>query len=125
MIVDTLVTLFAPSSAEITHATVEDRHAGSLQGAAARPFPLPTSARASSPESWPDPKCLFGGAREVSTIDGVRAEYDDGFGLARPSNTTPVVVMRFEGDTKEALDRIMSDFRDAIMSVAPGVKLPF
>lgn len=68
---------------------------------------------------------LFGGAREVSTIDGVRAEYDDGFGLARPSNTTPVVVMRFEGDTKEALDRIMNDFRDAIMSVAPGVKLPF
>lgn len=68
---------------------------------------------------------VFGSAREVSTIDGVRAEYDDGFGLARPSNTTPVVVMRFEGDTKEALDRIMSDFRDAIMSVAPGVKLPF
>ncbi|MFK7964475.1 MAG: phosphomannomutase/phosphoglucomutase [Burkholderiaceae bacterium] len=67
----------------------------------------------------------FGSAREVSTIDGVRAEYDDGFGLARPSNTTPVVVMRFEGDTKEALDRIMGDFREAILSVAPGVKLPF
>ena len=67
----------------------------------------------------------FGSAREVSTIDGVRAEYDDGFGLARPSNTTPVVVMRFEGDTKEALDRIMGDFREAILSVAPDVELPF
>ncbi len=67
----------------------------------------------------------FGSAREVVTIDGVRAEYADGFGLARPSNTTPVVVMRFEGDTPEALARIMGDFRDAIKRVAPEVKLPY
>ena len=67
----------------------------------------------------------FGSAREVITIDGVRAEYDDGFGLARPSNTTPVVVMRFEGDTPEALERIMNDFREAIAKVAPDAKLPF
>ena len=55
----------------------------------------------------------------------MRAEYDDGFGLARPSNTTPVVVMRFEGDTPEALERIMNDFREAIAKVAPDAKLPF
>ena len=41
----------------------------------------------------------FEGATEVIRIDGVRAEYPDGFGLARPSNTTPVVVIRFEADT--------------------------
>jgi phosphomannomutase/phosphoglucomutase len=38
------------------------------------------------------------GAQEIITIDGVRVEYADGFGLARPSNTTPVVVLRFEAD---------------------------
>lgn len=68
---------------------------------------------------------LFGSAREVITIDGVRAEYADGFGLARPSNTTPVVVMRFEGDTPAALERIMNDFREAVAKVAPDVQLPF
>jgi len=41
-------------------------------------------------------------ARELITIDGVRAEYADGFGLARASNTTPVVVLRFEADSKAA-----------------------
>lgn len=40
----------------------------------------------------------FPGARDVITIDGLRVEYEDGFGLARPSNTTPVVVLRFEAD---------------------------
>ena len=67
----------------------------------------------------------FEGASDVVTIDGVRVEYPDGFGLARPSNTTPVVVLRFEGDTPEALARIQSRFRDAILAVAPGVELPF
>jgi phosphomannomutase/phosphoglucomutase len=43
------------------------------------------------------------GAKELITIDGVRAEYADGFGLARASNTTPVVVLRFEADTQAAL----------------------
>src|SRR5687767_15645664 len=42
----------------------------------------------------------FEGAREVITIDGLRVEYPDGFGLARPSNTTPVVVLRFEADDR-------------------------
>jgi len=67
----------------------------------------------------------FEGATEVITIDGVRAEYPDGFGLARPSNTTPVVVIRFEADTAEALARIQEDFRRAILAVKPGALLPF
>jgi phosphomannomutase / phosphoglucomutase len=67
----------------------------------------------------------FTAAERVVTIDGVRAEYADGFGLARASNTTPVVVMRFEADTDEALARIQNDFRIAVQAVKPGVKLPF
>ncbi|MGE5493531.1 MAG: phosphomannomutase/phosphoglucomutase [Actinomycetota bacterium] len=67
----------------------------------------------------------FSNAQEVITIDGVRVEYADGFGLARPSNTTPVVVLRFEADNPEALARIQADFRQAITAVWPGVQLPF
>jgi len=67
----------------------------------------------------------FTGAREIITIDGVRVEHPDGFGLARASNTTPVVVLRFEADTPEALARIQEDFRRALTSVWPGVELPF
>ncbi len=67
----------------------------------------------------------FDGAGEVITLDGVRAEYADGFGLARASNTTPVVVLRFEADDEGALARIQSAFRSAIDSVWPGLKLPF
>ena len=67
----------------------------------------------------------FPGASEVVTIDGVRVEYADGFGLARPSNTTPVVVLRFEADNDSALARIQSAFRDALSAVWPGITLPF
>jgi phosphomannomutase/phosphoglucomutase len=67
----------------------------------------------------------FAGAREIITIDGLRVEYDDGFGLARASNTTPVVVLRFEGDTAQALARIKADFRRALLAVQPGATLPF
>lgn len=67
----------------------------------------------------------FEGAREVITIDGVRVEYADGFGLARPSNTTPVVVFRFEADDRGALARIQADFRRAILEVQPAAHLPF
>ena len=67
----------------------------------------------------------FEGASEIITIDGVRVEYPDGFGLARPSNTTPVVVLRFEADTPAALERIQAGFRRAITAVWPGVQLPF
>jgi phosphomannomutase/phosphoglucomutase len=67
----------------------------------------------------------FESAREVITIDGVRVEYADGFGLARPSNTTPVVVLRFEADNDAALARIQADFRQAILRVKPDAQLPF
>ena len=67
----------------------------------------------------------FDGAREVITIDGLRVEYADGFGLARPSNTTPVIVLRFEADDAAALKRIQDDFRRALIAVKPGASLPF
>ena len=67
----------------------------------------------------------FPSAEALITIDGVRAEYADGFGLARPSNTTPVVVLRFEADNETALGRIKSEFRDALSRLKPGLKLPF
>ena len=64
-------------------------------------------------------------ADEIITIDGLRVEYPDGFGLARPSNTTPVVVLRFEADDQQALTRIQSDFRRNLLAVKPDAKLPF
>jgi phosphomannomutase/phosphoglucomutase len=67
----------------------------------------------------------FEGATEVITIDGLRVEYPDGFGLMRPSNTTPVIVLRFEADSEDALKRIQQAFRTVILGAAPQVKLPF
>jgi phosphomannomutase/phosphoglucomutase len=67
----------------------------------------------------------FDGADEIITIDGVRVEYPDGFGLARPSNTTPTVVMRFEGDNAAALERIERDFGAQILKLKPDARLPF
>jgi phosphomannomutase / phosphoglucomutase len=67
----------------------------------------------------------FDGASEVITIDGVRVEYPDGFGLARPSNTTPVVVMRFEGDDEAAMKRIRDAFGAEIRKLKPDAQLPF
>ncbi|MDM4765078.1 phosphomannomutase/phosphoglucomutase [Pelomonas sp. SE-A7] len=61
----------------------------------------------------------FPGALEVVTIDGLRVEYADGFGLVRPSNTTPVLVLRFEGHTKEALERIQHDVVAQLKRVKP------
>jgi len=70
-------------------------------------------------------KARFDGATRVVTIDGVRAEYPDGFGLARASNTTPVVVLRFEADDEAALARIQDDFRRELLKLAPHARLPF
>ena len=67
----------------------------------------------------------FEGAKELITIDGLRVEYEDGFGLARPSNTTPVIVVRFEADNEQALKRIQEDFRRALLAVKPDAQLPF
>ena len=67
----------------------------------------------------------FPTAREIIKIDGLRVEYADGFGLARSSNTTPVVVLRFEADNAAALKRIQEDFRRVLQQAAPAAKLPF
>jgi phosphomannomutase / phosphoglucomutase len=67
----------------------------------------------------------FEGAREIIRIDGVRVEYADGFGLARSSNTTPVVVLRFEADNETALKRIQADFRRVLLAARPDAALPF
>lgn len=67
----------------------------------------------------------FEDATDVITIDGLRVEYADGFGLMRPSNTTPVIVLRFEADNEAALKRIQAQFREVIWSAAPHVALPF
>ena len=67
----------------------------------------------------------FDNPKEIITIDGLRVEYADGFGLARSSNTTPVIVLRFEADNENALTRIQEDFRRVILKAKPDAALPF
>jgi phosphomannomutase/phosphoglucomutase len=67
----------------------------------------------------------FPTSEKINDIDGLRVEYPDGFGLARSSNTTPVVVLRFEGENPEALARIQDEFRSVILAAKPDAKLPF
>jgi len=67
----------------------------------------------------------FPGNERIITIDGLRVEYADGFGLARSSNTTPVIVMRFEAETPAALERIQGQFRSVILAAKPDAELPF
>lgn len=66
----------------------------------------------------------FEGAR-LTTIDGLRADWSDGFGLVRASNTTPVLVLRFEADTEVALARIQDAFRRQLLAVRGDLALPF
>jgi phosphomannomutase / phosphoglucomutase len=95
----------APSTPELQWKLAEgEPHALIARLQAARPFP---------------------NAERVITIDGVRAEYADGFGLARASNTTPVIVLRFEADDEDALARIQEEFRAALAPLKPGAPLPF
>jgi phosphomannomutase/phosphoglucomutase len=67
----------------------------------------------------------FPGSDHVITIDGLRVEYPDGFGLARSSNTTPVVVMRFEAENDAALARIQAEFKRVIQAAKPDAVLPY
>lgn len=62
---------------------------------------------------------------KVSTFDGLRVDFKNGFGLIRPSNTTPVLVMRFEGDTQTALNNIQNQFRALLLQTRESIKLPF
>jgi phosphomannomutase/phosphoglucomutase len=75
-------------------------------------------ARLQEQSDWP-------GASQVIRIDGVRVEYADGFGLCRASNTTPVLVLRFEAETPEALARIQQAVGAAILAIKPDAHLPF
>jgi phosphomannomutase/phosphoglucomutase len=68
---------------------------------------------------------VFNNPQQIITIDGLRVEYSDGFGLARASNTTPVIVLRFEADNESALKRIQEDFRHNILHAKPDAQLPF
>jgi phosphomannomutase len=65
----------------------------------------------------------FPGAQELITIDGLRVEYADGFGLMRSSNTTPVLVLRFEGHTPQALQRIETEMMAALRTVKPDAQV--
>jgi phosphomannomutase len=65
----------------------------------------------------------FAAPAKISTIDGVRVDWPDGFGLIRASNTTPVLVLRFEGHTQQALERIEADMLALLRSVKPDASL--
>ena len=68
-------------------------------------------------------KATFKSAQQIITIDGLRVDYKDGFGLIRSSNTTPVLVLRFEGHNAKALKRIEGDFMAALLAVKPDAKI--
>jgi phosphomannomutase/phosphoglucomutase len=70
-------------------------------------------------------KANFGPDARLTTIDGVRADWSDGWGLVRASNTTPVLVMRFDADNAVALARIQAVFRAELRKVDPKLTLPF
>ncbi|MFO1293679.1 MAG: phosphomannomutase/phosphoglucomutase [Rubrivivax sp.] len=69
-----------------------------------------------------DGRLAFAGG-ELGTIDGLRVDFADGFGLIRASNTTPVLVLRFEGHTQAALHRIEAAFMAALRSVKPDAQV--
>jgi phosphomannomutase/phosphoglucomutase len=69
-------------------------------------------------------KANFEGAT-LTTIDGLRADFDDGWGLVRASNTTPSLVIRFEADSQSALERIQDSFRTAMRAIDSNLDLPF
>ena len=68
---------------------------------------------------------MFPKSIELNFIDGIRVEYEKGFGLVRPSNTTPSLVFRFEGDDLNSLEQIKHEFRVAMKEVFPSLKTPF
>ncbi len=65
------------------------------------------------------------GKADLTTIDGVRVDYPHGWGLVRASNTTPVLVLRFEADNEAELQRIKAIFHAQLKRVAPDLQLPF
>jgi phosphomannomutase/phosphoglucomutase len=66
----------------------------------------------------------FAGA-QLTTIDGLRADFEDGWGLVRASNTTPSLTLRFEAQDAVAMQRIQNDFRELMLRIEPNLHLPF
>lgn len=62
---------------------------------------------------------------KLTTIDGLRVDFIDGWGLLRASNTTPCLIMRFEASTSQALQRIQNQFRQQMLAMDPNLVLPF
>ena len=69
-------------------------------------------------------RCHYFDEGEVVTIDGIRVDYEDGWGLIRASNTSPVLSLRFEAESMEALQRIKNTFRTAIARIDPELVIP-
>ncbi|MDY7219889.1 phosphomannomutase/phosphoglucomutase [Denitrificimonas sp. JX-1] len=65
------------------------------------------------------------GSAALTTLDGVRADFDTSWGLIRASNTTPMLVLRFEGETAEALEQVTTLFRQQLLTIAPDLDVPF
>lgn len=70
-------------------------------------------------------KSKFKDVKNLTTIDGIRVEFEDGWGLIRPSNTTAKLVTRFEAHSEVILQRIQEDFKENLLAVAPELKVPF
>lgn len=66
----------------------------------------------------------FSGGK-ITTIDGLRVDFADGWGLIRPSNTTPYLILRFEADDEKSLQQIQTIFRQQLLAVDAALKLPF
>ena len=62
---------------------------------------------------------------EISTVDGLRADFSDSWGLIRASNTTPCLILRFEGDDEAALENVKKRFRDLLTGIDAGLSLAF
>lgn len=62
---------------------------------------------------------------EITLIDGIRIDYSDGWGLVRASNTTPCLVLRFEGKNKKAMAKVQDKFREVLTGLQPDINLPF
>ena len=67
----------------------------------------------------------FGPTANINTIDGLRIDYPNAWGLVRCSNTTPYLVVRFEADDEAALSMVKCKFRNHLLELDPDLKLPF
>jgi phosphomannomutase/phosphoglucomutase len=65
------------------------------------------------------------GDGKITTLDGIRVDFPDGWGLARASNTTPALTLRFEADNEAALERIQTLFKDQLSAIDPQIAFDF